>query len=84
MHEPDPLRVAVRAYAPTRPKHRGRRRAAPGDTPPRPRAPRAPEPQRRPEAILVLDTETTIDAAQALLVGGYRYCRVEWDVAGRR
>ena len=77
MREPDPLLSAVRAYAPTRSRRQPRRRA-PGDGPkPKPRA-RAPEPQRRPEAILVFDTETTIDAAQALLVGAYRYYRVDW------
>ena len=30
------------------------------------------------EPVLVLDTETTIDHAQALLVGGYRVLRLDW------
>jgi hypothetical protein len=32
----------------------------------------------RPDYLLVLDTETTIDAAQALTFGSYRYYRVTW------
>jgi hypothetical protein len=28
---------------------------------------------------LVFDTETTVDAAQALLFGSYRYCRIAWQ-----
>ncbi|MFN0153442.1 MAG: hypothetical protein ACKVUT_03605 [Gaiella sp.] len=73
----DPLEVAVRAYAPPPPRtsKRHARRARGGG------AHRA-EPGRRPPAILVLDTETTIDAAQALIVGCYRYYRLTWTPSG--
>src|SRR5262249_21215701 len=41
---------------------------------------RAPDHQRRPDALLVFDTETTIDASQALIAGVHRYYRVEgWE-----
>lgn len=81
MRERDPLPVAVRAYARAPDKRRRRRRRG-ATAEPRQRAPRSPEPQRRPEAILVFDAETTIDAAQALVVGTYRFCLVSWDTDG--
>jgi hypothetical protein len=36
-------------------------------------------PIERPRFALVLDTETTIDAAQRLNFGSYRYCRIFWE-----
>jgi hypothetical protein len=43
---------------------------------------RHPEAARRPAAVLVIDCETTADAAQALQFGSYRYCRLDWTAAG--
>jgi hypothetical protein len=33
----------------------------------------------KPRHVLIFDTETTIDAAQALLFGSYRYVRIRWQ-----
>jgi hypothetical protein len=76
----DPLPLAVRAYAlpisdadtestgeARQQRQRGRQRI---------------ETARRPPAILVLDCETTRDAAQALLFGCYRYYRLAWQEGG--
>ena len=38
-----------------------------------------PAPRSLPKYVLVLDTETTVDAAQRLLFGSYRYFRASWD-----
>src|SRR4051794_24659017 len=73
---PDSLPIAVRAYAP--PPPRQPRRAAKGTTQTPPRRPIRVDYSRHPQTLLVIDTETTVDAAQALLFGSYRYYRVHW------
>jgi len=80
MRDPDPLPIAVRAFAPPRPRQHPKKSRA-EDDPPTPTQARPLGPQRRPEALLVLDTETTTDAAQALIAGAYRYYRVGWEGA---
>lgn len=82
--EPDWLPIAVRAFAPPPPKRPRRRRSTEAARKqPKNKRRWSPGPQRYPEALLVLDTETTVDAAQALIVGAYRYFRVNWQNDGR-
>jgi len=76
--EPDPLPIAVRAYA--IPKAQGksyRRKQTPVKTARKRRRPE--DPARRPHSILVLDCETTVDPAQKLLVACYRYFRLRLE-----
>ena len=63
-HQPDPLPIAVRVY----PEPKGT--AEGEDT--RKRA-RLQMPWKRPDAMLVFDTETRTDAAQRLMFGSYRF-----------
>ncbi len=66
--KPDELVLAVRAYT-VRQDQRPKRRAQPS------------KPVTQwPRSVLVFDTETTVDAAQQLLFGGYRYGR--WTPSG--
>jgi hypothetical protein len=46
---------------------------------PEPAAKRKARRRLRPAYLVVLDTETTLDLRQGLLVGAYRYVRVTWD-----
>ena len=60
---PEPIGIALRAWA----LPDARRRA--GSNKRR---------RHRPEALVVFDTETELGGAQRLLVGSFRYVRVEW------
>jgi len=73
----DELDIAVRAYTgPTRPpitpasakKNKKKRGSVATD--------------RFPEHVLIFDTETTVDATQALNFGAWRYCRVRHGAGG--
>lgn len=64
-----PLTIAVRAHVERVQKRR---------TKPTPRAPRVWK--GWPRAVLIIDTETTVDAVQRLTFGSYRYCR--WSKGG--
>jgi len=57
--EPDPLPIALRVYPEGQDFERSERSRKP--------------PPRRPDAMLVFDTETRVDAAQRLTFGSYRF-----------
>jgi hypothetical protein len=57
---PEPLRLAIRVYPEPRRENGGRKRGKLRHW-------------RRPDRLLVFDTETRTDTAQALTFGGYRY-----------
>jgi hypothetical protein len=64
MNSPDLVETAVRVWTEIADCGPPRRKSAPIE---------------RPRFALVLDTETTVDAAQRLNFGSYRYCRISWD-----
>ena len=81
MREPDPLPIAVRAYAV--PKAQGKPvPCKPAKGKPAQKRRRREDPARRPYSILVIDCETTVDPAQKLLVACYRYIRLRWNEIG--
>jgi hypothetical protein len=71
----DPLPIAVRAYAEL--EQGDSRRPSAKNNPSR-----RTDPARRPQAILVFDCESTLDASQALLFGCYRYYTLTWTASG--
>ncbi|MEZ4412421.1 MAG: helix-turn-helix transcriptional regulator [Gemmatimonadales bacterium] len=72
-HGPDPVFVGLRAFmAPVK-----------GSAPPAERPPSKPKGRRAkgwPDLVLLIDTETTVDAIQRLRFGSYRLCR--WALGG--
>jgi hypothetical protein len=67
---PEPLRVAVRAYTTVTTKGAAGRGTSR----------RRPSRRKRPHRTLILDTETTTDASQRLNFGCYRYYVDRWDL----
>ena len=61
--------IALRAFAEPKSARRSRSAKKPG----KPRKP------AKPRHVLIFDAETTVDAAQALLFGSYRYVRIRWQ-----
>jgi hypothetical protein len=63
---PEPLDIALRAWAlPDKRRKLGSDKRR----------------RHRPKALAVFDTETELPGAQKLIVGSYRYVRVEWKAA---
>jgi hypothetical protein len=80
MREPDPLSIAVRAFAPPRSRDRSNS-SGDKDEHATAKRPTSLGHQRRASAVLVLDVETRADAGQGFILGAFRFCRVGWEGA---